>query len=310
MKMTQKGILLLLAALILFSGCDRFKKKAEAEPEKQVAVFAVNTIPAARGQIHDYIPLSGSIYSTTTVDAYSEAAGKIAEVYVSVGQRVNKGQRVASVDPSRPGMNYRNYTVSAPITGTVTSITAQAGMTVSQAVPLVKISGGSGLEIRLYVAERFISRIARNQTCVITTDAWPGETFYGATSELSPTIDQASRTMEVKLTVLDATGKLKPGMFAKVQVITEQKNNIVKVPSSAMISRFGEQYVYVVIQDPENSEFKIVQKRTVVPGIMIDQVLEITSGLEAGEEVVARGQTLLEDGVRVNVIEQMAPLSN
>lgn len=77
-----------------------------------------------------------------------------------------------------------------------------------------------------------------------------------------------------------------------------------------MVSRFGEQYVYVVVQDPENSEFKIVQKRHVVPGILIDQVLEIQNGLTAGEEVVARGQTLLEDGSRVNVIEQLPPLSN
>jgi multidrug efflux pump subunit AcrA (membrane-fusion protein) len=307
--------MLLLITVILFSGCDRIKKvfgkdKEEAEPEKQIAVFAVNTIQAAKGQIMDYIPLSGDIYASSTVDAYSDAAGKVAEIYVSVGQRVTRGQRVVAVDPSRPGMNFRNSIATAPITGTVTAIPAQVGMTISQAVPLVRISGGSGLEIRLYVAERFISKMALGQTCVITTDAWPGDTFYGTVSEVSPTIDLASRTMEIRVTIIDAASKLKPGMFAKVRIITERKNDIVKLPSSAMISRFGEQYVYIVVPDSENPEFNIVQKRAVVPGILIDGVLEIQSGLTPGEEVVARGQTLLEDGVRVNVIEQFAPLGD
>jgi multidrug efflux pump subunit AcrA (membrane-fusion protein) len=115
--------------------------------------------------------------------------------------------------------------------------------------------------------------------------------------------------MEVRVNVSDPGGKLKPGMFAKVRIITEQKDNIVKIPASAMVSRFGEQYVYVVEQDPENPEFKIVRKRNVVPGILVDGMLEVQSGLSPDEEVVARGQTLLEDGARVNVIERAAPAS-
>jgi multidrug efflux pump subunit AcrA (membrane-fusion protein) len=98
-------------------------------------------------------------------------------------------------------------------------------------------------------------------------------------------------------------------MFARVRIITESKDNIVKIPASAMLSRFGEQYVYVVQRDPESPEHNIVVKRNVVPGILIDGVLEIQEGLLPNEEIVARGQTLLEDGVRVNVIERLTPLS-
>jgi multidrug efflux pump subunit AcrA (membrane-fusion protein) len=317
----EKGIskiflMLLLSSVFALSGCDRIKEALDKRKPggpggpvvAQAMVFAVNTTTAVKGQISDYISRSGDIISDSSVDAFSEAIGKVAEVYVSVGQRVSRGQRIAAVDPSRPGMDYQLSYVTAPISGTVIALPAQVGMTVSQAVPLARISGGSGLEIRLYVAERFISKMAVNLPCDITLDAWPGDVFTGRIKELAPTVDPASRTMEVRVSVNNPGSKLKTGMFAKVKIITEQKNNIVKIPTSAMLSRFGEQYVYVVEKDPENPDQNIVKKRIVVPGINIDGTLEIQSGLEPDEEIVLRGQTLLDDGARVNVIERYTPL--
>ena len=320
--MNNKKILMLLLAVLSFSGCAKIKEIREDIQEKikpgstakkqsapQKAVFAVNTTSVVKGQIQDYIALSGDIVAGSTVDVYSDAAGKVAQVYTAVGQRVNKGARIAAVDPSRPGMIYQWGMALAPISGTVVALPAQIGMTVSQAVPLARISGGSGLEIRLYVAERFISKMAMNLPCEITLDAWPGDIFQGSISEIAPTVDPASRTMEVRINVDNAGSKLKAGMFAKVKIITEQKNNIVKIPATAMLNRFGEQYVFVIGAEPDNLAQKIVKKRIVTPGILIDGVLEIQDGLSADEEIVVRGQTLLEDGAWVNIIEQFAPLS-
>ncbi len=289
---------------MMLAGCLP-KEGQTAAPETEEtprSVFAVNTVTAAKGQINDYIALSGDIVAGSTVDVFSDAAGKVSRLFVSVGDRVNRGGQIAAVDPSRPGMNFHESIVTAPISGTITVLPAQVGMTISQAVPVARISGGGGLEIKLNVAERFISKMALNLPCVISLNAWPGEVFQGSITELSPTIDPASRTMEVRVNVKDSGSKLKPGMFARVQIITEQKNNTVKIPASAMISRFGEQYVYVVEKDSENPEQSVVRKRIVTPGILVDGVLEIQSGLAADEEVVARGQTLLEDGAWVNVI--------
>jgi len=97
-------------------------------------------------------------------------------------------------------------------------------------------------------------------------------------------------------------------MFAKVRIITEQKNNIVKIPVTAAINRFGEQYVFVVAKDPEKSDITIVKKRNIVPGIIIDGIMEVQDGLAADEEIVIRGQTLLDEGSRINVIERIAPI--
>jgi multidrug efflux pump subunit AcrA (membrane-fusion protein) len=303
-----------LMGAILFSGCDRFAQNQAAPgggasgEASAVQVFAVNTTLAVQGQILDYLALSGDIVSGTSVDTFSDAAGKISRVYVAVGDRVSRNAPVVAVDPSRPGMDYQANIVRAPIAGTITALPAQVGMTISQAVPLARIAGGSALEIKLYVAERFISKIALRQPCQITLDAWPGEVFRGSVTEISPVVDAASRTMEVRVNVENPGSKLKAGMFAKVRVITEEKSNIVKIPGNALLQRSGENYVFTVATDPTDPAFRIARRQIVTPGILVDGALEIQQGLTPNQEIVVRGQTLLDDGSRINVIEQVAPL--
>ncbi|MDR0289330.1 MAG: efflux RND transporter periplasmic adaptor subunit, partial [Treponema sp.] len=139
-------VTLLATAVLAFSGCDRIKKlvgkEQAADGPAAPPVSAVNTTAAVQGQIQDYISLSGDIVAGSTVDVYSDAAGKVAAVYAVVGQRVARGDRIAAVDPSRPGMDFQWGIATAPISGTVVALPAQVGMTISQAVPLARISGG------------------------------------------------------------------------------------------------------------------------------------------------------------------------
>jgi multidrug efflux pump subunit AcrA (membrane-fusion protein) len=114
--------------------------------------------------------------------------------------------------------------------------------------------------------------------------------------------------MEARINVDNPGSKLKAGMFAKVRIITEAKSNIVKIPGNALIQRSGENYVFTVATDPADPAFRIARRQPVVPGILVDGVLEIQQGLTPNQEIVIRGQTFLEDGSRINVIEQVAPL--
>jgi membrane fusion protein, multidrug efflux system len=319
MKKKFRLVTLLMITFLVFSGCERIKETyslvvqslvnptdGTGEASPVVQIFAVNTMPAASGQINDYLALSGDIIASSIVDTYSDAAGKISRLYVSIGSTVKKGDPVAAVDPSRPGMEFVASVVRAPVAGTVIALPAQLGMTVSQAVPLARISGGAGLETRLYVAERFISKVSLNQPCEITLDAYPGEVFRGSITEVSPTVDTTSRTMEIRVGVENPGARLKAGMFAKVRIITETKEGVVKIPASAVVNRFGEQYVFSV--DKTNSQAPVARKRVIVPGIVIDGVMEVRQGIAPDEEIVVRGQTLLEEGSRVNVIERLSPI--
>jgi len=112
--------------------------------------------------------------------------------------------------------------------------------------------------------------------------------------------------MEIKVAADNTSNKLKAGMFAKVRIITETKDNIVKIPASAMVTRFGEQYVFVT--DKKDPAVPVSRKKIVVPGILIDGVLEIRQGLSPSEEIIVQGQTLLDDGSHINIVGQVAPL--
>jgi len=281
------------------------KKPADTGP----TVFAVNTTRTVQGQIKDYLAVSGDIVAGSTVDAYSDVAGKVTKLYVSVGSRVQKDDPIAEVDPSKPGMTFVPGIAKAPISGTIVALPAQLGMTVSQAVPVARLSGSGALELRTYVAERFISKMRLGLEAEITLDAYPGLVFRGSIKELSPVVDTVSRTMEVRLSVNNSESRLKAGMFAKVKIITQEKSGIVKIPAAAVVRRFGENYVFSVESDPADPAFTIARKKPVTAGILIDDQLEITAGLDPDTEIVIRGQTLLDEGSRVNVVDRVAPLA-
>ena len=313
----QKTVLaaVLMITALGSTGCERIREtygritgRASADDQAQAAiVYAVNTTSAVQGQIRDYFALSGDVIASSTVDAFSDAAGRVSSLFVHVGSRVRRDDPIAEVDPSRPGMEFVPSLVKAPVAGTIVALPAQLGMTVNQATPLARITGGDGLEIRLFVAERFISKVALNQLCEIILNAWPGEIFQGRIIELSPTLDPASRTMEIRVGVENHGGRLKAGMFAMVRIITEQKENAVKIPVMAMITRFGEQFIFVI--DNSDPDAPVARRRNVVPGIIIDGVMEVQQGLAPDEEVVIRGQALLDDESRVNIIDRLTPLS-
>ena len=240
----------------------------------------------------------------SNLDILPDAAGKIAQVLVSVGDKVNKNQIIAYVDPSRPGMNFEYSPVKSPISGTITAINVVPGSMVAQQLSIAKVSKMETLEVSMNVPERFVSKVQEGQKAYLRFDAYPGEVFYASVSEVSPVLDQSSRTMGVKLTFDKEYPRIKAGMFARVKLITDTRSNIVKIPDSAIVNRFGENFVFAVNPgDPAS-----VRRQVVTIGIRVDEKAEILSGLSPDEEIIVRGQTLLEEGSLVNVVSRMQPL--
>jgi RND family efflux transporter MFP subunit len=173
---------------------------------------------------------------------------------------------------------------------------------VNLSTPIAEVSRTNELEIAVFIAERFISRVQVGLQAIVRLDAFPGETFSASVTELSPVVDPLTRTLEVTLRFDESDRRVRSGMFAEVRIVTEQKEGVVKVPADVLIRRFGDSFVFVVSDDGT------VQRRSVTPGIEIDNVLEIVSGLEPDERVVYQGQALLADGAAVRVVDTISPL--
>lgn len=291
------------------SGCERIRaaRGGDADEDQPVAIFAVNTTTAVQGRIRDYLALSGDVRASSTVDAFSDAAGRVSRLFVHVGSHVRVDDPIAEVDPSRPGMEFVPSIVNSPVAGTIVALPAQLGMTINQAVPMARIAADGGLEVQLFVAERFISQIALNQACEIILNAWPGEVFHGNIIELSPTLDPLSRTMEIRVGVQNPGTRLMAGMFAQVRIITQENPNAVQIPAAAMVTRSGERFIFVV--DNSDPDIPVARRRDIVPGIVIDGVMEVQQGLSSGEEIVIQGQGIIYDGSRLNIVGRLPSIS-
>lgn len=275
------------------------KKAAETEQEN---VYAVNASIAKAGNLDDYLEFGGDVSSLNAVDVYPDMAGKISRIVVSVGDYVRKNQIIAYVDASRPGMNYAANPVKAPISGTVTSFGPTLGTMVSQSYSIAKISDTDELQIKINVAERFISRINNGQGAVVSFDAYPGVEFNAKVFEVSPVLDTTSRTMLVKLKVTPADPRIRAGMFAKVRLITESIKDAVVLSSDAIIRRDGKPYVFTVSRTAGTEEKDSVSMVSVSEGLTVDNKTEIREGLKEGDLVVVKGQSLLTDGSKVKIL--------
>ena len=175
-------------------------------------------------------------------------------------------------------------------------------------MPIARVTTTDNLEIRTEVAERFIGKMRIGLEALVSFEAFPGETFRGSVTELSPLVDPASRTLEIKVRLNRQDPRIRPGMFAALKLITERKWGIVKIPVDCLVRRYGGTFVFVVKDDPAASTGKRVERRQVTPGVQIDEKLEILKGLRPGEVIVIMGQSLLEDNSVVRIVGEVPPL--
>ena len=301
-----KTVAIAAAFAVVLAGCGgRPERGAEIEAvengENGVTrtAFAVNTIVVREGSIANYIRVNGDVHPVSSVDVFPEVPGELRRLSVRVGERVQVDQVIGEVDRSRPGQTFAPSPVRATITGTVIALPVSVGSIVGTGSPIARIARTDDLEIRTAVAERFVSRMSLGMPALVQFDAFPGETFAGRVTEVSPVLDTQTRSLGLKVKLDSRDARIRPGMFAKVQLITQQRDGVVVVPSPTIVRRMGETFVFVLRENNEN-----VESRPVRVGIEIDGRAEIIEGLREGEEVVYQGQSLLEDGALVRVIER------
>lgn len=294
----NKVLLLGTIALTIFS-VSSCSKKQTVQTEEAETVFAVNAYKAEKGTLDDYLSFGGNVQTASSVDIYPDVqSGKISKIFVRVGAVVQKDEILAEIDASRPGMDYKSSPVKAPVSGTITSFPLNVGATVSSQTSLGKISSTGKLEIKTNVAERFISRISMKQKAELTFDAYPGEVFPAVLVEIDPVLDTSSRTLGIKLLQEPADSRLRAGMYARIKLITDVKQNAIVIPNNVVVTRNEEDVVYIV--DPTTNKVKL---SPVKKGIRVDDKQEILMGITPGDLVVVKGQALLNDGATVKIVK-------
>jgi RND family efflux transporter MFP subunit len=120
----------------------------------------------------------------------------------------------------------------------------------------------------------------------VTIPAFPESTFYGKVILISSVVDPETRTVQVRTEVANRDGRLKPDMFANVEIVSAAKDTAISIPLSAVLDDGGRSVVFVA----DGDEYK---KKDVTLGIKSEDRVEITEGLAEGDKVVVKGNYLL-----------------
>ena len=204
-------------------------------------------------------------------------------------------QAKLAVSQAQDALGY--YTVTAPSGGYVTAVNVVAGGVAGQSAAVV-IADTSCLELDASLSEYLISSVHVGQTVNVSVNSASDDTFTGTITQISEAPTQGTYTYPVTVKVDDPKGVIKAGMFAEVRLISARKENVVAVPSDAVITTGGEKKVAVL-----NSDGKTVSLKNVTVGVDNGTTAEITEGLSVGESLVIKGQTYVQDGEEVRVVD-------
>ncbi|MGN0740322.1 MAG: efflux RND transporter periplasmic adaptor subunit [Treponema sp.] len=265
---------------------------------RPASTATVKTAVCGIETLQDYVLTNGEVESQSAVAVYPSMSGKIAQVNVTLGSQVRKGQVIAKVDPSEPGTRYALSPVEAPISGSVLTIPGKIGTTVSTNTEITMIGDIENLQISAAIPERYVSELKTGLKAEISLQSYPGVVFEAVIKRVSPVVDKASRTKEVILDFTKKDSRINAGMFAKVKLFTSAYPGKIVVPVDAVVSDDVDSYVFVV------DENAVASKRTVKTGKSVDAKIQIVEGLAEGERIVVEGMLSVSDGAQVNDISR------
>ena len=191
-----------------------------------------------------------------------------------------------------------NTQLVSPLNGVVTARNFDNGdLYTSTQMPVLVVEQIAPVKLMVNVSEPNFPKVSKGMPVTVKLDVYEGEAFEGKVSLVYPTIDAATHTFPVEITLANANQRVRPGMFARVTMNFGTKNHVV-VPDMAVVKRAGsgDRYVYVY----NNGK---VSYNKVELGRRMGTEYELVSGVDNNSQVVIAGQTRLADGVEVEVIQ-------
>lgn len=179
-------------------------------------------------------------------------------------------------------LNYDYSFIRSPITGVITSRNIKLGETVMKGTLIGSVVSVDSLYIEAFIDEADIAAVSVGQAVNITMDAYQDRVFKGEVYRISPVVTggkQETRTFEVRTKMKELPPTIKPGMSAEIEIIVNKLDNVISVPTQAIVKKEGKSFLYIV----RDSRAKIIPVTT---GIFNWTYTEIVSGLNEGDEVI------------------------
>jgi membrane fusion protein (multidrug efflux system) len=190
--------------------------------------------------------------------------------------------------------------IRAPFGGRLGLRQVSPGDYVQPGQAIVNLEDLDSLKLDSRIPEIYLAQVRTGQTVHVRVDALPDRTFTGQIYAIDPRIDEATRTILLRARIPNPEGALRPGIFARVSLLLDQRQEAVLVPEQAIVPIGQDQFVFRVVED------KAALTKVMI-GLRREGEVEIVEGLGANDTVVTAGQTKIFDGASIMVMGAQAP---
>jgi membrane fusion protein, multidrug efflux system len=214
----------------------------------------------------------------------------------------------AVVDQMRS--NIRKKTVVAPFDGQLGIRQVNVGQSIDARLPVVQLTALDPVFVDFSLPEQYLSQLSNGLDVNVRVDALPDHDFKGKLTAVNSMVDSVTRNVTAQATLQNPEHTLRPGMFAKVEVLLPQKSKTLVIPGSAVsYAPFGDS-VYVIEKKKDEKtgkESQILRQQFVRVGEARGDFVAVTQGLKPGETIVSTGVFKLRNGMNVTINNDLAP---
>ena len=200
-------------------------------------------------------------------------------------------------------------TIQAPFDGRVAIRQVELGQVVSPGTPIASLQSVSPIYAEFWLPQQALADVKAGQKVRMTTDTFPGQAWEGTVSTVNTEVDVATRNVRLRATFPNPDGRLRPGMFANVEVLAGAPRPVLVIPATAaLFAPYGDS-VFVLEEKPDaaGKPGLVATQRFVRLGERRGDLVAVESGLKEGEVVVSSGAFKLRSGASVLVRNELAP---
>lgn len=262
---------------------------AQAQNTVSQSEIGVNQAQLTFEQANDTLQLANNNLNLTTGTILEE---NITNAQLGIEQAIaSRNATQVQLDIARASLN--DASVTAPISGIISSKNANTGEFISTQVSAFTIVDIDTVNISVNVSETLITKLTPGQEVNVTIQSVQNEPFIGRISSISPSTDQTN-TFPVLIEIPNTNKVLKQGMFAEVSFIQDASTNTVVVSRNTVLSNGETQYVYI-------NDNNVARRIEVTTGIDTGKEIEILTGINVGDEIITTGQSFVIDGDLINI---------
>ena len=207
--------------------------------------------------------------------------------------------KVAQADAELAAARLAKAEIRAPFAGTLGLRSVSVGDYVKEGQDIVNLEEIDPLKVDFRIPEVFLAQVRTGQSLQIAVDALPDRTWPGQVYAINPLIDAAGRSIVIRAQVSNRDGKLRPGMFARVRLLTSDLRDSLVIPEESIFPVGDDKFVYKVVEGrAQRQKIEIGQRR--------DGKVEVLAGLGADDRIVTAGVVKLRDGAVLKVAEPAA----